>query len=123
MFWIQGLVCFVLWIGYGFVQSRRSGQIRENLQKLSRKTRALSGAALMLLGAGVLFGALIGNHALGGFTPTGMTPLSWICIALAGLLFVHAQTMAMAMLVTLMYDGVVTSRQSAPSDQKGSDLA
>ena len=76
----------------------------------------------MLVGAGILFGVLVTAHALGGFTTNGMTPLTFLAIAIAGLGFVHAQTMAMAMLVTLMFDGVVTSGKPATSDQKGPDV-
>ena len=76
----------------------------------------------MLVGAGILFGVLVTAHALGGFTADGMTPLPFLAIAIAGLGFVHAQTMAMAMLVTLMFDGIVTSSSSATSDQKGPDV-
>jgi hypothetical protein len=90
---------------------------------MPRGTRAVSGAVFMLLGAGVLFGTLIGTHSTGGFTSGGMTPLAWIAIALSGLLFVHAQTMAMAMLITLIYDGVVTSKPTVPSDNHGPDAA
>ncbi len=75
----------------------------------------------MLLGAALLMAALLIAHSQGGFTPNGMTPLTWLAIAAAGLAFVHGQTMAMAILVTLVADGVVTSKGRNPSDQEGSD--
>lgn len=77
----------------------------------------------MLGGATILFLTMMGSHAVGGFTANGMTPLTFLAIALAGLAFVHAQTMAMAMLVTLMFDGVVTSRKTGPSDPQEPDVA
>lgn len=77
----------------------------------------------MLGGATVLFATLIGTHSMGGFTANGMTPATFLAIALAGLVFVHAQTMAMAMLVTLMFDGVVTSRKPSSSDPQEPDVA
>lgn len=123
MIWVQGLICFAIWIAYGFIQSRRSDTIRQRLSSLTRQSRAVSGAVIMLVGAGILFGVLITAHSFGGFTTNGMTPLTFLAIAIAGLGFVHAQTMAMAMLVTLMFDGVVTSGKSATSDQKGPDVA
>src|SRR5690606_2662788 len=95
----------------------------QRLSGMSRQTRAVRGAVAMLGGASVLFGALIASHALGGFTANGMTPLTFFAIAVAGLAFVHAQTMAMAMLVTLMLDGVVTSRNHGPSDPQEPDVA
>lgn len=90
---------------------------------MSRQSRALAGAVIMIVGAGVLFGTLIGAHALGGFSESGMTILTFLAIAVSGLAFVHAQTMAMAMLVTLMIDGVVTSQRPASSDPQGPDVA
>jgi hypothetical protein len=122
MIWIQGLICFAIWIAYGFVQSRRSDQIRGKISGQPRSKRAIGGAVIMLLGAGILFGVLVTAHSLGGFTDRGMTIPTFIAIAVAGLGFVHAQTMAMAMLVTLMLDGVVTSGRSSTSDLKGSDV-
>lgn len=77
----------------------------------------------MIVGASVLFGTLIGAHSLGGFTANGMSGLTFFAIAISGLAFVHAQTMAMAMLVTLMIDGVVTSHTTASSDPQGPDVA
>lgn len=123
MIWIQGLVCLVLWIGYGVVQSRRSNELRDKLNAIPRSARGLRGALLMLVGAAILFAALLIAHSLGGFTENGMTPLTWVAIAIAGFAFVHGQTMAMAILVTLVTDGVVTSERRGPSDQKGPDPA
>lgn len=119
MIWVQGLTCLAVWLAYGVFQSRRSTALRTKLLSIPRSSRGLRGAALMLLGAAALMAALIIAHSLGGFTPNGMTPLTWIGIAVAGLVFVHGQTMAMAILVTLVTDGVVTSESSGPSDQKG----
>jgi len=119
--WFQALVCFGLWIGYGVLQARRSETIRAKVTSLSRNARATMGAVTMLLGAIVLFGILIGSQYLGGFTRDGMTPLTWLAIGAGGLLFVHAQTMAMAMLVSLVYESV-TSTPGASSDQEVAQL-
>lgn len=104
------------------MQSKRSGVIHDKLRGLTRTKRAVSGAALMIFGAAALFGVLIGSHSLNGFTPQGMTVLTWVSVALSGLLFVHAQTMALAMLVSLVYDGV-TSSAAVTSDQSRPDVA
>lgn len=118
MIWIQGLICFAIWIVYGFVQSRRSDEIRKKLAGQSRKRRAWNGAVFMLAGAAGLFVILILAHGYGGFSANGMTPLTMVAVAVGGLGFVHAQTMAMATLVSLMYDGIVTSESVSPSDKK-----
>ncbi len=75
----------------------------------------------MLGGAACLLLALILGQTLGGFGASGMTPLAWIVVAVCGLAFVHAQTMSMAILVTLVYDGVVTSEVAESSDESESD--
>jgi hypothetical protein len=123
MIWVQALVCFAIWIGYGFVQSRRSQEIRAKLSALPRSRRVMSGAVLMLFGAATLFGVLMLVQIMGGLTQSGLTFLSWVLVAAGGLAFVHAQTMAMAMLITLVYDSVVTSEKAEASDHKGPDAA
>ena len=123
MIWIQGLACFTVWISYGYIRSRNSEQLRDRLAKMSRQRKALAGAGLMLLGATILFATLAVSYATGGFTSRGMTLPTWLLVTVAGLAFVHAQMMAMAMLVALMLDGVVTSPPGPSSDQQGQDAA
>jgi hypothetical protein len=123
MFWLQGLVSFALWIGYGIMQSRRSPAIKAKLVSMPRHKRALNGALLMVGGGAVLFAVLLAVYALGGFTRVGMSLWAWFAISAAGLLFVHGQTMSMAMLVTLIVEPGVTSIGSGSSDQKGTGSA
>jgi uncharacterized membrane protein len=123
MIWIQGLTCFAIWIAYGYVRSRNSEQLRLRLAQIPRQKKALAGAGLMLLGAAILFATLVASYAMGGFTPMGMTLPTWLLVAVAGLGFVHAQMMAMAMLVALMLEGVVTSQPGPSSDQQRQDAA
>src|SRR5437868_786755 len=104
--WLQGGISFVLWIAYGVVQSRRSGAIRAQVVQLGPAHRGILGAALFVVGAMVLIGGLSIVLQRGGFTPSGMTPLAWLTITLLGLAFVHAQTMGMAMLVSLIQENV-----------------
>jgi hypothetical protein len=123
MIWLQGLTCFAVWLAYGYFRSRSSDKIRARLAGMSRRSKAASGAGLMILGAAILFGVLVFSYATGGFTVKGMTIPTWIMVAVGGLAFVHAQTMAMAMLVALMLDGVVTSHPGPSSDHHGQDAA
>jgi hypothetical protein len=115
VFWAQGVACFLLWIGYGAFQTRRSHAIRQKMSTLGRGTRATLGGVLMIVGAAALVGGGLLIEQVGGFTKTGMTPLGWLTVALVGLLFVHAQTMAFAMLVSLVQE-TVTNNDRAPSD-------
>jgi len=123
MIWVQGFTCFAIWMAYGYFRSQYSTQLRERLEQMPRQKKALGGAAYMVLGAAVMFAALVGSYAMGGFTIKGMSIPTWILVAASGLVFVHAQTMAMAMLVALMLEGVVTSHKGPPSDQQGQDVA
>jgi hypothetical protein len=118
--WLQALICFGIWITYGVIQSRRSAQIRTQFTQMSRGARSRNGAFLMLGGGALLFGCLILCYVTGGLTPNGFKVWAWLLFAICGLAFVHAQTMAMAMLVSLMYDGV-TSQGDSSSDQQKSE--
>src|SRR5690242_522485 len=117
VFWAQGLACFLLWIGYGVVQSRRSEAIRVKVGGMSRTARAVLGALLMVGGAALLIGAGLLMDGIGGFAKTGMTPIGWLIVATAGLVFVHAQTMSFAMLVSLAHE-TVTNQDRPPSDHR-----
>ncbi len=75
---------------------------------------------MMVCGAAILFATGIVAQLTGGFTSNGMTWYGWLLIALGGLAFVHAQTMAMALLVSIVQEGV-TSTISASSDQESPD--
>ncbi|ODU51539.1 hypothetical protein ABT09_03715 [bacterium SCN 57-13] len=90
MIWLQALICFGIWITYGVIQSRRSAQIRTQFTQMSRGARSRNGAFLMLGGGALLFGCLI---------------LCYVTVA---------------MLVSLMYDGV-TSQGDSSSDQQKSE--
>jgi len=71
----------------------------------------------MVIGGLILFGSFFGSVMWGGFSQSGMNPLTWIVLTIAGLAFAHAQTMSMAMLVSLVQDGV-TSGAPGSSDQQ-----
>jgi hypothetical protein len=120
--WIQGAVSFLLWIGYGIFQSRRSHLIREQVGRMGRAQRGITGSMLFLVGAMVLIGGLAIVMQQGGFTSSGMTPVAWLTVSLLGLAFVHAQTMGMAMLVSLVHEnvtnpGVAASIISTPGEK------
>lgn len=122
MIFFQGGLSFLIWIGYGFLQSRNSRKIREQVGRMSRAQRGILGAALYLVGAMVLIGGLGIVLERGGFTNSGLTPIAWIVVVLLGLAFVHAQTMATAMLVSLIQLNVTNGPNAAsinrtPGDQ------
>jgi hypothetical protein len=102
-----------MWIGYGVFQSRRSNLIREQVGGMGRAQRGITGSLLFLVGAMVLIGGLAIVMQQGGFTSSGMTPLAWLNVTFLGLAFVHAQTMGMAMLVSLVHQNVTNAAAAA----------
>lgn len=103
------------------IQSRRSHLIREQVATLSRARRGTTGAALFLVGAMVLIGGLAIVLQQGGFTSQGMTSLAWIAVTALGLAFVHAQTMGMAMLVSLIQENVTNEGGAASINRIAGD--
>jgi hypothetical protein len=87
---------------------------------IPRSRRGLLAAALFVVAAMVLLGGLGLVLQRGGFTSNGMTPAAWIIVTLLGLAFIHAQTMATAMLVTLVQPGV-TNEPDPTSINRTSD--
>jgi hypothetical protein len=112
--WLQGGLSFLIWIGYGVVQNRRSQLIRGQVGRMPKGQRGGLGAALLVVGAMVLLGGLAIVLQQGGFTNTGMTPIAWLAVSILGLAFVHAQTMGTAMLISLIQENV-TNRPDAAS--------
>ena len=119
--WLQGGFSFLIWIGYGVIQSRRSISIREKVDGMGRSLRGLVGAALFLVGAMVLIGGLGIILQAGGFTPAGLTLAAWIASTVLGLAFVHAQTMGTAMLVSLIHENVTNHNESASITRAAGD--
>jgi len=62
---------------------------------------------------------LVLNLALqyNGFGANGMTPIVWLGVCFFGLLFVHGQTLATALVVTSAYEAVTSGRLEASSTQ------
>jgi len=117
VFWLQGGLCFFIWIAYGVIQTRRSKEIRTWAKSIPQARRGLLAAAVML-GAVVLIFAVL-NIALlyNGFGAHGMTIPTWIGVACFGLAFVHGQTLATALLVTSAQESVTAGRIEASSTQ------
>ncbi len=120
--WTPGLLCFALWIGYGVLQARRASAIRTRVLQISRPKRALAAAGLMLLGMVILFaglGLIVTNLATNA---ASLSLPGWLGVAVVGLVFVHAQTLGMAMLVSIAYESVTESRvQSSLSPDSQSE--
>lgn|GEM_PF-1327356 len=118
MIWLQGAICFLLWISYGVLQSRRSQAILSWACSMPKPKR-IGIATLFMIGSFILmFGVLLVNLQLKGFTQQGMTAWACILVGLVGLIFVHGQTMATALLLATLQESVTGSRSnsSTPKD-------
>ena len=111
----QSLVCFVFWVAYAVAQTRRSTAIRTWAFAIPRTRRGLMAAALFLVPSGLLLCLLLTIAAQHGIKPDGMQPWAWLVILVGGLGYVHAQTLATALLVSLAHEAVTTPTLG-PSD-------
>jgi hypothetical protein len=53
-----------------------------------------------------------------GFGNNGMTPVVWLGVGLFGLVFVHGQTLATALLVTSVVESVTDGRSETSTTQR-----
>ena len=114
---IPGTILFALWIAYGLLQWRRGAELLHRMQSVSPKTRRVVGSLLLFGSAGLLLGALF-LMANNSESSTTLNVWQWIAVGLLGLLFVHAQTMAAAMLVSLAQFGVTQTSDPASSSRE-----
>jgi len=101
MIWVQGLACFVLWVLYGVGRSRRTAKVRAWAATTPRASRGLMAGALFLLPAIALGALMIGLLKGNAVTSHGLEPWAWAAVAFVGIGYVHCQTLATALLVTL----------------------
>jgi hypothetical protein len=111
--WLQGLPLFILWIGYGALQSRRSAKIRAELLRLPRVRRLSRSIAFFILSVAALFGGFLAIDAVHGMDDGMLRFHGWVIAGVVGLIFVHLQMMAFALLVTFVDDSVTAP--SAPA--------
>lgn len=121
MIGLQAGSAFVLWVAYGVLLWRRSDVIRVYAGRGSRTARAIRAAAMLFGGAVMMLVALGLINNAGGFTKAGMTGWAWFVVAGVGLVFVHLQTMAAAMLVLLVQEPVTTGGRPASVQQNAKE--
>jgi hypothetical protein len=114
VFTIWAAVCFVAWIAYGAVLSKRLRRGRAAAP--SPRTAAWRAALALFLSLGVIAGAFFGIGALVG--RSGEIDVSaWLLTAFTGLLFVHLQVLAAEQLVRSAAVGV-TNAAPSPSQRE-----
>lgn len=113
MIWQQAAVCFLVWVGYGFLLRRRAQAMAERLHQINPRRRGLLGT-LALIASGIFITAglaLIG--ALGGLQGNSLTLWAWLLAILIGLGFVHLQVWGGLALVSTAL-ATRGSRRSSP---------
>jgi hypothetical protein len=112
--WAPATVVFLLWIAYGIYQWRNGPRLLAKLRQIKAASRRLWGTTLLVASAAFLLGSLYG---LSNVSPAkeGLTIGQWVAVAIIGLIFVHGQTMACAMLLSLGDLGVSNAQSSASS--------
>jgi len=111
-----GLIVFAAWLCYGVFQWRRSGRLLGRVKAMS-PARRQGLATLLILGSAVLL--LAGLYGIAALAPGrhDLNVLQWFAVALLGLAFVHAQTMAAAMLISQAQFGVTQEDRPASTSR------
>lgn len=96
MLWLQALVCFCAWIGYGVLLARTNrGKAALPTQRLA----PLWGAGALIVGMVVLVGCLYAVAASGGLQSGVLTGWAWIAVLVGGTIFVHLQSVGALILL------------------------
>ena len=111
---------FLIWVGSGFVKTRRVHDRGTRVAQLPRGLRAFLGAFLLIASAAVLFGTLAWLQDQKALDGTSIPPGFWALVTLAGLVFVEAQAYAATMMITLI-KGDVTSDSAQASAKQDND--
>jgi len=120
--WLQGGISFLFWIAYGVVQNRRSGSVRAWALSVPRRRRTLIAVIWMFLSIALIFAVLTLCLHLNGFSNNGMTPIVWVVVTVFGVIFVHGQTMATALLVATAQESVTVARTESSRIQSSQKI-
>ena len=107
----------VIWVAYGFVRRRTSDSLRTSVTAIPRTRRAILSAVMLFGGAAALLAGLYAVSAFGWMTKTGLTIGGFVLVTLVGLLFVHMQVQAAAMMVSIALESVTTASSEASITQ------
>ncbi|HRI44222.1 MAG TPA: hypothetical protein PLL78_12480 [Fimbriimonadaceae bacterium] len=121
MIWQQAALSFLVWLLYGTLMRRRSGDLRIRLRETRRKTKVLLGSVGLIGGAILLLGGLWQIAALGGIGPSGLTIWAWVGVTLLGLVFVHLQVLGAAAMITLIQESETAHLNGASDTRRSSD--
>lgn len=114
--WFQAVVCFGVWVGYGFYLRRLSANLRQ--KAAARKSRFGLSVALMIGAMVVMLAGLMAVQSLGGIRDRAMVPWAWLVVTALGIVFVHMQTLAAVSMTVqaLSRDNNPGGRPSVPQE-------
>lgn len=115
--WIGGVLCLILWVGYGWTLRRSGDKLFHRLKGMSRGKKVFLGSGGMILGLLLLVGGMALLASLGGADSSGLKWWAWPFVLLLGGGFVHAQVLGAAALTTLMMEPQESERPQAASGQ------
>ncbi len=110
-------VMFAVWIAYGVFQWRRSHILLPGLLKIPRNKRPMRATLWLFGSAAFLLAALYATFLAGGFPKEGITPAAWCVCLVTGLIFVHGQTLAGALLVSVAVTPVSPDASQSKKDE------
>lgn len=105
------MAAFAIWVAYGFLLRRRQGRWLALAQGLSPRKVWSRSLGWLLGGSGIALGLLVAVGAGGGVRDGRLVPWGMLVSVIAGLVFVHGQTVAAVIILT----GTVTKRTTDPS--------
>lgn len=110
------LSLFVLWLVYGAFQWRNLTRWRVEPPTIPSERRPMIAMGWLFGSAAVLLAGLLGIFELGGFPRGGITIWAWVASLLLGVVFVHGQVTAAALLFSM---GGVTNAPGNASELHG----
>lgn len=93
----MAIVAFVVWVAYGVWQWKQTPKLFAKLDTIApQKRKAL--ATLLLFGSAILLMATI--YGIAQASPRVIPAWGWVVILVVGTIFVHAQSLAAAMIIS-----------------------
>lgn len=117
---MQAGFCFALWIAYGWTIWRRAHRLRDRFVRMSPGKRTTLSIVLIIGSALVMLLGLFAIQQREGIVEGRLTLWAWSGVLLIGLAFVHGQTMAGALMASLIEQSVTQpQRQSSRNQEPG----
>lgn len=104
-------------MAYGWTIWRRAHRLRQTFVKMSPTKRSALSIVLIIGSAVVMLLGLLAVQQREGIVDGRLAPWAWAGVLLVGLVFVYGQTMAGALMTSLIEQGVTQRRQQPSGNQ------